>query len=197
MKTERELIRRAARGDAAAFEALAEAYQGPVYRLALRMCGNAADAEEIAQEALLRCWQGLPGFRGEAAFSSWLYRLTTNTAVDFLRRQQRQGETVPFDDVTLPAPDDPQRTAEQSELRDILQRALAQLPEEFREIFLLCRMEQLSYGEICAVTGLSPGTVKSRLSRANEKLRKILTESGNFPGEYSVQSTGKGGDGHA
>ena len=197
MKTEQELIRRSAQGDAAAFETLAKTYQGPVYRLALRMCGNPHDAEEIAQEALLRCWQGLPSFRGEAAFSSWLYRLTTNAAVDFLRHQQRQGETVPFEDVILPAPDDPQRTAEQSELHDALQRALAQLPEEFREIFLLYRMEQLSYGEICAVTGLSLGTVKSRLNRANEKLRKILTESGNFPGEYSVQSTGRGGDGHA
>lgn len=197
MKTERELIRRAAQGDAAAFETLAETYQGPVYRLALRMCGNPHDAEEIAQEALLRCWQGLPGFRGEAAFSSWLYRLTTNAAVDLLRRQQRQGDVLPLEDAVLPAPDDPQRTAEQAELRDILQRALAELPAEFREIFLLYRMEQLSYGEICAVTGLSPGTVKSRLSRANEKLRKILTESGNLSGEYSVQSAGKGGDGHA
>ena len=198
MKTgaETELIRRAGRGDTAAFEALAEAYRGPVYRLALRMCGNPHDAEEIAQEALVRCWQGLPSFRGEAAFSSWLYRLTSNAAVDFLRREKRQGNTLPLEEAVLPTAADPQQEAERSELRDALQRALAELPPEFREVFLLYRMEQLSYGEICAVTGLSPGTVKSRLSRANEKLRRILTETGNLSGEYSVQSSRKGGDGH-
>lgn len=86
--TEQQWIARARHGDADAFEQLVVAYEGPVYRLALRMCGSAEDAREVTQDAFLAAWRGLPAFRGDSRFSSWLYRLTTNAAIDFLRREK-------------------------------------------------------------------------------------------------------------
>lgn len=85
--TEQQWIARARHGDADAFEQLVVAYEGPVYRLALRMCGSTEDAREVTQDAFLAAWRGLPAFRGDSRFSSWLYRLTTNAAIDFLRRE--------------------------------------------------------------------------------------------------------------
>ena len=93
--TEQQWIARARHGDADAFEQLVVAYEGPVYRLALRMCGSAEDAREVAQDAFLAAWRGLPAFRGDSRFSSWLYRLTTNAAIDFLRREKHHLGNLP------------------------------------------------------------------------------------------------------
>ena len=91
MRDERELIRRAGQGDQEAFRQLVETYQAPAYRLALRMCGgDAALAEDAAQEAFLAAWRGLPRFRGDSRFSTWLYRLVSNACVDLLRRDGRR-----------------------------------------------------------------------------------------------------------
>ena len=94
MIEEKDLIRRAGQGDSEAFRQLVETYQASVYRLALRMCGgDAALAEDAAQEAFLAAWRGLPRFRGDSRFSTWLYRLTTNAAIDCLRREKRHRGT--------------------------------------------------------------------------------------------------------
>ena len=85
MKDQENIIARARRGDAGAFEQLVETYREQVYRIALRMCGNAADADEAAQEAFLAAWKGLPNFRGDSRFSTWLYQLTTHAAIDLMR----------------------------------------------------------------------------------------------------------------
>ena len=90
-------VARAQKGDAAAFEQLVVTYRDQVFRLALRMCGNETDADEAAQDAFLSAWKGLPNFRGDSRFSTWLYQLTTHAAIDLLRRQKRRGET---DDIT-------------------------------------------------------------------------------------------------
>lgn len=192
MMDELRAIARAKKGDAEAFELLVRTYETSVYRLALRMCGNAHDAEEVAQEAFVAAWKGLPAFRGESKFSSWLYQLTTNAAIDFLRREKRHRAATPIEDeVDLPADGTPQQAAEDAELRRALQQALQALTPEHRQIFLLRQMRQLSYEEIGQLLGLESGTVKSRLSRAKKQLRQILTQKGNLFAPPSVLEKGE------
>lgn len=179
MNNEQELIRCAQRGDGEAFRQLVEAYQTQVYRLALRMCGESA-ADDVTQEAFLAAWRALPDFRGDCRFSTWLYRLTTNAGIDWLRREKRHRSA---DDVTeLELPDDapsPQEQAEQSETQSAVRRALSRLSEEHRQVLLLRYMQELDYGEIAAALDVSEGTVKSRINRAKSKLREVLA-AGNF-----------------
>ena len=192
MMDELRAIAQAKKGDADAFAFLVETYETSVYRLALRMCGNAHDAEEVAQEAFVAAWKGMPAFRGESKFSSWLYQLTTNAAIDFLRREKRHRATTPIEDeVDLAAPGTPQQAAEAAEVRQALQQALDTLTPEHREIFLLRQMRQLSYEEIGRLLGLEAGTVKSRLSRAKKQLREILTKKGNLFAPSSVLEKGE------
>ena len=192
MMDELRAIARAKRGDAEAFSALVETYETSVYRLALRMCGNAHDAEEVTQEAFLAAWKGLPAFRGESKFSSWLYQLTSNAAIDFLRREKRHRGATPIEEeVDLAAPGTPQQAAEEAELREALQQALDALTPEHRQIFLLRQMQQMSYEEIGRLLGLESGTVKSRLSRAKKQLRQILTQKGNLFAPSSVLEEGE------
>ena len=192
MMDELRAIAQAKKGDADAFAFLVETYETSVYRLALRMCGNAHDAEEVAQEAFVAAWKGLPAFRGESKFSSWLYQLTTNAAIDFLRREKRHRAAVPMEDEPEPAtPDTPQQAVEESEVRQALQQALDTLTPEHREIFLLRQMRRLSYEEIGRLLGLESGTVKSRLSRAKKQLREILTQKGNLFAPSSVIKSGE------
>ena len=190
MKDQENIIARARRGDADAFEQLVVAYREHVDRIALRMCGNAADADEAAQEAFLAAWKGLPNFRGDSRFSTWLYQLTTHAAIDLMRREKRQ---IAADDITEvnaadPAPS-PQQQAEQSEQREIVRDAILQLAPEQREVVVLRFMEELSYEEIGAVLKLPSGTVKSRLNRAKAQLKEILSKSGNLFGAGSVIHT--------
>ena len=195
MTDELRYIAQAKQGDADAFAHLVTAYETSVYRLALRMCGNAHDAEEAAQEAFVSAWKGLPSFRGESKFSSWLYQLTTNACLDLLRREKRHRAAVPLDEqAELSSEDTPQRAAENAELRDVLQAALQELSDDHRQIFLLRQMRQLSYDEIGALLGLEAGTVKSRLSRAKKQLRQILLQKGNLFPSSSVLSNREEGD---
>lgn len=192
MTDELRAIARAKKGDAEAFSALVETYETSVYRLALRMCGNAHDAEEVTQEAFLAAWKGLPAFRGESKFSSWLYQLTSNAAIDFLRREKRHRGATPIEEeIDLAAPGTPQQAAEEAELREALQQALDALTPEHRQIFLLRQMQQMSYEEIGRLLGLESGTVKSRLSRAKKQLRQILTQRGNLFAPSSVLEEGE------
>ena len=192
MMDELRAVAQAKKGDADAFAFLVETYETSVYRLALRMCGNAHDAEEVAQEAFVAAWKGLPAFRGESKFSSWLYQLTTNAAIDFLRREKRHRAVTPIDDEPEPAAlDTPQQVLEEQEVSRALQQALDALSPEHREIFLLRQMRQLSYEEIGRLLGLEPGTVKSRLSRAKKQLRQILTQKGNLFASSSVIRNGE------
>ena len=192
MMDELRAIAQAKKGDADAFAFLVETYETSIYRLALRMCGNAHDAEEVAQEAFVAAWKGLPSFRGESKFSSWLYQLTTNAAIDFLRREKRHRAATPLEDEMEPvSPDTPQQAVEEDEVRHALQQALDSLTPEHREIFLLRQMRQLSYEEIGRLLDLEPGTVKSRLSRAKKQLRQILTQKGNLFAPSSVIRNGE------
>ena len=190
MKDQENIIARARRGDADAFEQLVIAYRDQVFRLALRMCGNEADADEVAQEAFLSAWKALPNFRGDSRFSTWLYQLTSHAAIDLLRREKRQiaAEDITEVSVSDPAPS-PQQQAERSETRQAVRDAMGQLSPEYRQIVVLRFLQELSYEEIGAVLKLPPGTVKSRLNRAKAQLKDILSKNGNLFGAASVIHT--------
>lgn len=179
MMEEKDLICRAARGDAEAFRQLVEAYQTPAYRLAARMCGPDS-AEDVTQEAFLAAWRALPEFRGDCRFSTWLYRLVSNAAIDCLRREKKHRDTGDVDDLELPdGGPSPQEQAERSDTRDAVRRALDRLSPEHRQVLLLRFMQELDYGEIARALDISEGTVKSRINRAKSKLREVLA-AGNF-----------------
>ena len=179
MMEEKDLICRAARGDAEAFRQLVEAYQTPAYRLAARMCGPDS-AEDVTQEAFLAAWRALPEFRGDCRFSTWLCRLVSNAAIDCLRREKKHRDTGDVDDLELPdGGPSLQEQAERSDTRDAVRRALDRLSPEHRQVLLLRFMQELDYGEIARALNVSEGTVKSRINRAKSKLREVLA-AGNF-----------------
>ena len=183
--TENELVRAAARGDEAAFGQLVQMYENKAYHLALRMCGNAEDACDIAQDAFLAAWRGLPSFRGEAEFSTWLYRLVSNAAIDHLRRTKHQRGNISLDDeeLNLDAPDPapgPQENAEEKDLKSLVQDGLNQLGDDHRAVLVMREVQELSYEEISHTLQIDMGTVKSRLARARNALRKILLKNGNL-----------------
>ena len=185
--TEQELVRAAAGGDTEAFERLVRTYENKIYHLALRMCGSSEEASDIAQEAFLAAWRGLPSFRGEANFATWLYRLTSNAAIDYLRRQKKERGDMSLDDedLGLDAVDTgpgPQDAAERTEVRTAVAAGLQQLSEGHRQVLVLREIQGLSYEEIADVLEVDLGPVKSRISRARSALRKILLENGNLSG---------------
>ena len=195
---EEELIRRAAQGDDGAFEQLVLAHQRQVHNLCLRICCNEADAMDLSQEAFIRAWRGLGQYQFGAEFSTWLYRLTRNVCIDFLRAQKRR-QTVPLhlnDDegeTELPLPDTaegPEERAVAGERRRALAQAMQALSPEHREILTLRVIEDLPYEQIAQILGVRTGTVKSRLARARISLKNIL-KSGNqmnlFSSEENVE----------
>lgn len=185
---EKHLLKMAAAGDTAAFEQLVLTYQTQVYNLALRMTGNPEDAADMTQEAFLRAWRALDKFQNDAAFSTWLYRLTSNACIDFLRNAKRR-QTVPLtvtadEEYTLDLPDPgktPEETLISKEEQAMLSQALALLEPEQRQLLTLRVINELSYTQIAEVLGIREGTVKSRLARARENLRKKLLQIGNKP----------------
>ena len=182
---EGELIRRARRGDQGAFRALVETHQAMVYRLAYRLTGSPEDAADLTQEVFLRLWRGLEGFQGRSALSTWLYRLTSNAAVDLLRREGRRSalplETGEGEALQIPDPGPtPEGALERQEEREAVRRGLAALSPDHRQVLLLRELEGLSYREIARELGLEEGTVKSRIARARLALRAELLRDGNF-----------------
>lgn len=190
----------AQKGDQAAFEALVRLYEKRVYGLAFQLCGNSEDAAEAAQEAFFSAWQGLPAFRQESSFSSWLYRMTRNACIDLLRREQRHrraaGPSLNDEALPLDLPDSrplPQEELERRELRETLEQGLRALPTEQREVLILREMQQLSYEEISQTLELDLGTVKSRIFRGRRQLRDFLRGTGNFFAPAASKETEKEG----
>ena len=189
---EKTAVHKAQKGDQAAFAWLVESYQGPVYRLALRMGLRPEDAEEAAQNAFLAAWRGLPSFRGEAKFSTWLYRLASNAAVDILRREKKYENQWDIEDLQRPdAAPSPQEQVERQDTQQAVRAAMAALPAEFRQVLVLRYLQEMSYQEIAQALALPEGTVKSRINRAKGQLKALLAESGNLFGPVAVQETGK------
>lgn len=193
--TEQELVERAQKGDETAFEVLVTDNEKRIYNLCRRLTGNPEDAAELTQEAFLNAWRGLSRFQGESSFSTWLYRLASNACIDFLRKEKRRQNlsmTVSLDDEEearqVELPDEryaPERELERTEVRQAVAAGLERLTPEHRQVLVMREINGLSYAEIGAVLGLEEGTVKSRIARARNALRKVLTERGNFFGELS------------
>lgn len=196
---ERALIDRVLDGETEQFEKLVRANEKGVYNLALRMLGNEQDALDASQEAFFRAYRSLDRFRGGSKFSVWLYRVTSNVCLDMLRKSGRRRESSLTDEdgEDLPLPDersDPQRELERKETRRAVRRNLSRLEPSFRQALILRDVNGLTYDEIAQVTGLEPGTVKSRIFRARRKLAALLAGDGNFFEHSSSDSTtGKGG----
>ena len=197
---EQAWVAAARRGDETAFESLVRLYEKRVMALAMRMCRDPDDAAEAAQEAFLAAWQGLPAFRGEAGFSTWLYRLTSNACVDLLRREGRRravtGPSFNDEEARVEVPDtapSPQETAERRELQAQIREGLQAITPEHRQVLLLREMQQLSYDEIAERLSLDVGTVKSRISRGRKQLRNFLLKTGNFSGAASSKEAEKEG----
>ena len=185
-----DLVRRAQRGEIAAFNTLVIRHQNAAYSLALRFLRTREAAEDVTQEAFVRAWRAIDTFRGER-FRSWLLRIVANAARDELRRRKRRPQRSldeTWDDSDMASIDPvepglgPQERAEQTELRGVLERALAELPEEWRMVVLLSDVHGMSYEEVAETVDAPLGTVKSRLSRARARLRQLLIESGELPG---------------
>lgn len=180
---ESSLIKRAIQGDNDAFESLMSAYERKIYGLCLRMMGNRQDGEDAAQEAMVRIWQKLPQYRGEAAFSTWVYRVTASACTDAIRKRSlraqpsleamREEGVEPQDGAPTP-----QQAVENTERREAMQRAIAGVPEQMRSVFLLRDVHGLSVEETARALNVSSGTVKSRLSRTREKIAAALRECG-------------------
>jgi RNA polymerase sigma-70 factor (ECF subfamily) len=181
---ERRLIERSRRGELAAFDELVRRYERSVYNTAYRLSGSYDDASDIAQEAFVRAWNNLKSFRGDSAFSTWLYRIVTNVFLDDRKRRRARPHRSLEEEMDLeessvtrqfedPSPG-PQEMAEGDERRRLLEQAIATLPEAQRAMVVLYHTQGLAYEEIAEITHLPMGTVKSRLNRARLALRDRL-----------------------
>lgn len=194
---EKKLLERAKKGDVEAFESLVEVYQKKVYNIALRMIGNPHDAEELAQEVFIRVFKSLAGFKEQAQFSTWIYRITINTCLDELRKRKNR-RVVYLDqeidtgenEIKRQLEDDrptPDVSAEKNELRKLVQDAIQKLPENHRIILILRDLNGMSYDEIAKVLKSPEGTVKSRISRARQALKKLLKNNQELFDNYFVK----------
>ncbi|MBN1880678.1 MAG: sigma-70 family RNA polymerase sigma factor [Deltaproteobacteria bacterium] len=189
--TDDELVKRAQENDYESFEELVRRYEKKIYGHAVRMLGNPEDAEDVLQETFLNAFRALESFRGESSFSTWIYRIATNNALMKIRKSGR-GYTE-FED-EIPPPEmmrdrpyswferNPREAFLEKELVDILNKAVNELPEKYRAIFLLRDVEGFSTQRASEVLGISESAAKSRLHRARMYLREYLEKT--LDGEF-------------
>lgn len=181
-----DLVRRYLSGDRGAFGTLVERHERRVYNLALRMTGREEDARDAVQDAFLTALTKLSSFRGEAAFTTWMHRVTVNACYDLLRKRQRQPLLDRGDD-ELPRAE-PRPTPDHADDADLsidVQRALLEVPEDFRVVMILHDVQDLPQDSVAEILGIPVGTVKSRLHRGRVALARALhieRERGGAPG---------------
>lgn len=176
--TDEQIIGRVRGGETRLFEELVRRYQGQVYGMAARLVGGRGDAEDVAQEAFLKAFRGLEGFKGDAKFSTWLYRITWNVCTDWLRRNRKPGRRPSSIDETPEVADsrvDVAGSLVESERREEIRRALDGLPDKYRSVVTLMYFQKMSYDQISAVLGLPLKTIETRLYRARRMLREALS----------------------
>ncbi len=186
---EKKLVERARDSDFEAFQALVDRHKHKVYGLALRLTGNADDAQDVFQDALLRAIDGIDRFRGEASFGTWLYQIALNQARALYAGKNR-ADLKPIEELLPHASahetghgdsrlfdwKDPHRVLEERELEEIIDSVVDELPFPNREAFVLRYIEELPVKEVARLTGQSPAATKSRILRARLALRQRLSE---------------------
>jgi len=192
---EQALIDSARKGDARAFNQLVLLYQRMAYNVAYRILGDRDAASDATQDAFLKAFKAMRRFRG-GSFKAWLLRIVTNACYDQLRRKQRRPASS-LDDLPVEADhsrymhdpaERPDEFVERQELSDTIQAAISTLPAEQRTVLVLSDVQGLSYKEVAEVTGLSLGTVKSRLSRGRARVRDYLMEQRELlPSQYRLR----------
>ncbi|MCU1238425.1 MAG: polymerase, sigma-24 subunit, subfamily [Candidatus Solibacter sp.] len=172
--TELELVEGCRRGERESFRVLFETYKDKIYSIALRFSGDESLAMDIAQDTFLKLYSSIADFRGDALFSTWVYRLVVNSCLDHKRRSWR---TIPMADdllAVLRAPGDALQAVLCNEVSERVQRAIEKLPVEQRIVVVLRYTEGLAYEQIAEAVGCSMGTVASRLNRAHKALERRL-----------------------
>jgi len=194
---EKEIIQKVINGDRNAFEDLVVANQKNVYNLALKMTRNEDDALDISQDAFVKAYQQLGKFRGDSRFSVWLYRLTYNLCIDFIRKKPKaniipltyeddSGDSTPLEIPDLR--DLPEDNAIRSETRKTIEEGINELADDHREVLVMREVTGMSYEEMATTLNVSIGTVKSRLARARMKLVEFLKEKGTFPDSIRLKT---------
>ena len=200
--SEKEIIEKVLGGDVNAFEELVLRYEKTVYNLALRMVSDRDDAFDMTQEAFIKAYNSLPSFRGDSKFSVWLYRITTNICLDFLRSKKRRPQVLltahddEDEDVQLDIPDpaaDPEGQLIKKLGMQSISEGLKLLPDKQRQILVMRELGGMSYAEIGAALSLEEGTVKSRIFRARKRLSAYLIKRGNIPDELASKEMKGGG----
>lgn len=184
--TDQELIAGCKKGSREAFNELMLKYQKQVFNIAYGMLSDFDDASDAAQEVFVKVYRSIASFKGQSSFTTWLYRICANVCNDMLRKRQRRGISISLDaDETensvpseLPSEEPtPEESLEQSERQRAVREAINSLSREYREIIVYSDLQQLSYDEIAAILKCPTGTVKSRLNRARNALRKKLSDN--------------------
>lgn len=187
--TDADLARRIAQGDALAFERLLRRFNRSLYRVARAIVQDDAEAEDVLQEAMLRAYRAMAGFRGDARLSTWLVRIVANEALARLRQRTRRSAVVPLhpaapdlaefdlpqDEAPMSVRQDPERAAMRTEMRRLLEARIDTLPDAFRVVFVLRALEELNVEETAACLGIPAATVRSRFFRARSLLREALS----------------------
>lgn len=195
--TDEFTLRRAQKGDASAFEALVTPHEQMLWRVCWHYTHHREDAADCLQETMFKAWKAIRSYRGDCSLSGWLYRIAASVCLDFLRRQKRLPDTQSADGMAeegftpadaSPTPDEAVIRAESAE---DLRAAMDSLPGDMRTALILYALEGLGYEEIARITQASLGTVKSRISRARQKLASFLAHSGNNSGaSASIKAEG-------
>jgi len=195
-RTDEELVARSRLGDVDSFNQLIVRWERPIYALAYRVLGREEDARDVCQDTFLRAYRALPGFKGQAKFSSWLYRIALNLCRDWIRRQQRAPVSQMPEDIDpaeLLAETQPTESIEdlvgRRQLSEIVEEAMALLPEEQRTAIILKEYHGMTFQEIADMQGCPLSTVKTRLYQGLTVLRRHLEKNGRFPSHAEGQMT--------
>lgn len=172
-----ELARRVAAGETAAFELLMRRHNRTMFRTARAILRDDAEAEDALQEAYLHAYRAIGTFRGEAKLTTWLARIVANEALMRLRSRARRGEVVPIDPNAFVMEKTPERAAQLGQVRRLLEAQIDQLPDDYRAVFMLRAVEELSVEETAAVLHIPQATVRSRFFRAKGLLREALAST--------------------